>query len=157
MSNVDLIQQAVFVANNAALTKAFNAIPAKFFLLSPAELRQLAKPTAIEENLIPGFVVQYFKIIYVLDAKGFKTHSICRGVCSYKHLYYRIFQNPYKLLWLLQSVVSAKSVCEAYLPIYEDYLRSRGTSFSVRSLQATNAAHSSKFQAHNLIKNILQL
>lgn len=157
MVNLDLIKRAVVIADNAALTKAFLEIPEQLFSLHPVELKNLAKPTAIETNLIPRFIVQYFKVIYATDIRGFKTHSVCRGVCSYKHLYYRVFHNPYKLLWLLHSVVSAKNMCEAYLPIYTDYLASQGSSFAYRSLQAVNDARSRKFQAHNLIKNILQI
>lgn len=155
MVNYSLIKNAVTVADNAALTNAFLEIPEKLFSLHPADLKNLARPTVIEINLVPRIVAQYFKLLVVSDLKGFKTHSICRGICSYNHLYYRIFRNPHKLLWLLYSVVMAKAICQDYLPTYLDYLASRGTNFAARSIRAVDS-RSPQLQAHVLIKNILQ-
>lgn len=157
MVNFGLIKDAVIIADNAALTKAFLEIPEQLFNLHPAELKSIARPTVIETNLVPRFVAQYFKLLVITDLKGFKTQSICRGVCSYNHLYYRIFRNPHKLLWLLHSVVTAKNVCSEYLPVYSEFLTGQGLTFSFRSLQAINDARNPKLQAHNLIKNILQI
>jgi hypothetical protein len=108
-------------SRSKALKSAFYKIPEDYFHFSPEEIEFKVNPTQVDFLIKSAFWNEVR--VCMADSIPFSTKRICKGICSYQHLFHGIFNNPIKLTWLLLPLQETQAALSAYSILILNRLR----------------------------------